>query len=515
MAPVDGDLLRGKKLTLDLELLEEQTPAFPREGEGAEDRVGFFVTYGAFFFAGAAAIAMWSCITLCLDFFTQRFPDQRVGFVFPVVNMSTLLVISLYMVVAGRQLSLETRMHGSLAAYLVFVVLLPVANILELPGTAAYNLTLLSVVGSTIASSVMQSSAYGLGGVFGPLFIQAIEGGKGFGAIVLFVVRMALKWYYQSAGSEADASVDSKNQKTAMAVFFGMALVIVVLTWALYTALHHTAFAQSLLAEYALVQHDTPFQAPLLSPLVSPPPSPTKRTFLAAQTVSEISPLLDKSATNGTPKYSVVPLNDERGDAVDSESDSESYCSSSVEEIEERASSASVVNVLRAAPKPFFSLFFSYFACLSCFPGIISAIPSTTLTLGDWFPIVLVGCYNLGDLVGKNLPVYVMYFDIATLHWPWLLQAAFLPFFVSALVYPLSDIVVIVAVLMLGIVTGYVATSSIILAPSVCSEFQKEVAGMIGGLASIVGLCAGSYNGLAIETVVQIWLGQATEQGQE
>jgi hypothetical protein len=207
-----------------------------------------------------------------------------------------------------------------------------------------------------------------------------------------------------------------------------------------------------------------------------------------------------------------VSLADTNGDA---DSDSESYCSSEAEEIEEHASSASVANVLRTAPKPFFSLFFSYFVCLSCFPGIISAIPSTTLTLGDWFPIVLVGCYNLGDLVGKNLPVYIMYFDIATLHWPWLLQAAFLPFFIAALINPVNDILVIVAVLMLGVATGYVATSSIVLAPSVCSEFQKEVAGMVGGLASIIGLCAGSYNGLAVEMLVQIWLARTPEQGQE
>lgn len=499
----------GKALTLDLELLEEQTPAFPREGAGAADRVGLAVTYGAFFFAGAAAIAMWSCVTLCLDLLALRFPDERVGFVFPVVNMSTLLVISLYMVIAGRQLSLELRMHGSLAAYLAFVVLLPAANVADLPDAVAYNLTLLAVVGSTIASSVMQSSAYGLGGVFGPLFIQAIEGGKGFGAIVLFLVRMALKWHYQST---ADAEQDGRNQKTSMVVFFGVAFVIVLLTWVLYSALHHTAFAQSLLAEYALVQHDTPFQAPLLSPLVSPPPSPTKRAFPTVPPVSETSPLLANAAADGAHNYSEVSLADTNGDA---DSDSESYCSSESDEIEEHASSASVANVLRTAPKPFFSLFFSYFVCLSCFPGIISAIPSTTLTLGDWFPIVLVGCYNLGDLVGKNLPVYVMYFDIATLHWPWLLQAAFLPFFIAALLNPVNDILVIVAVLMLGVATGYVATSSIVLAPSVCSEFQKEVAGMVGGLASIIGLCAGSYNGLAVETLVQIWLARTPAQGQE
>lgn len=501
MAPANA-----KKLSLDLELLEEAAPAFPRSGAGAEDHVGFYVTYGAFFFAGASAIAMWSCITLCLDFFARQFPDERVGFVFPVVNMSTLLVISLYMVVAGRQLSLEARMHGSLAVYLAFVVLLPVANIVKLPASAAYLLTLFSVVGSTVASSIMQSSTYGLGGVFGPLFIQAIEAGKGFGAIVLFAVRIGLKWYYEAGGQGTQDS--SANAKTAMAVFFGVAFVIVVITWALYVALHNTAFAQSMLEEYALVQRDTPFAATLLSPLMSPG-SPSKYSQPAFPLVSEASPLLAK-LPKSPENYSAVPGQGADQDANSSSSSSCSSCDSdeeaSIDELEEHANSASVVSVLQTAPKPFFSLFFSFFVCLSCFPGIISAIPSATLALGDWFPVVLVGCYNLGDLLGKSLPVYIMYFDIATLHLPWLLQAAFLPFFVGVLVHPFSDVATIIAVLLLGLVTGYVATSSIILAPSVCSEFQKEVAGMIGGLASIIGLCAGSYNGLAIETIVQLWV---------
>ncbi|RLN88995.1 hypothetical protein BBJ28_00004119 [Nothophytophthora sp. Chile5] len=496
-----------KSLALDLD------PALMTDVEGGsllatpplgDDATGFWVTYCAFFFSGAASITMWSCITLCLTFFAARYPDDRVGFVFPVVNMSTLLVISLYMVMAGRQLSLNARMHSSLACYAAFVIFLPLVNVVTLPHHFAYPLTLFALVGSTVASSIMQASMYGLGGVFGPVFIQAIEGGKGFGAILLFAVRLVLKWHFE-IGPDADAEQEMQTYyaKLSMGGFFSIALLIVLLTWTLYAALLRTKFAKPLLTEYLLVQHETPLTPPPLSPMASPI-SPVRRLngFSAdgGGSMNERTPLLVNSAHNGG--GSPMTYQDDDADDEDDEFEIE-------EELEEHAAAATVTNVLHTALKPFFSLFLSYFVCLSCFPGIISAIPSVTLGVGDWFPIVLVGCYNLGDLIGKNLPVYVMYFDMSTLHLPWLLQLSFLPFFMVVLVHPFDDVTTIVAVLLLGLTTGYVATSSIILAPSVCSEYQKEVAGMVGGLSSIIGLCVGSYNGLALETVLQLWTGDA------
>ncbi|KAG2527671.1 hypothetical protein BBI17_000679 [Phytophthora kernoviae] len=361
--------------------------------------------------------------------------------------MSTLLVISLYMVMAGRQLSLDARMHVSLANYAAFTLLLPLVNVVTLPHDLAYPLTLLALMGSTISSSIMQSSI--------------------------------------------------------------VALLIVALTWVLYWALLRTKFAEPLLTEYALVQYETPLTPPAMSPLSSPM-SPMRRPMVfptrGGILMNERSSLLANNLNVVSPRRNGSMLGGHDDDADDEDDAFELE-----EELEEHAAAATVMNVLHTALKPFFSLFFSYFVCLSCFPGIISAIPSVTLGLGDWFPIVLVGGFNLGDLVGKNLPVYAMYFEVSTLHLPWLFQLSFLPFFMAALVHPFDDITTIVVVILLGITTGYVATCSIILAPSMCSEYQKEVAGMVGGLSSIIGLCAGSYNGLALEAIVQLCTGGVPE----
>ncbi|KAJ0394929.1 hypothetical protein P43SY_003148 [Pythium insidiosum] len=498
---------RKASLTLDLDFVGHREAADAVDTTSSAWNVGFVVTYCAFFFAGASTVAMWSSLTLCLDVFTAKYPDERVGFVFPVVNMSTLLVISLYMVLLGRHLPLEPRINGSLAAYLLFIVLLPLVNVLPLGSTAAYTLTILALIGSTISSSVMQASYYGLGGVFGPLFLQALDGGKGFGAILLFVVRLGLKRFYQPSDQS-----DLAHAERSMGVFFGVTLWIVAATWALYCAMKCTRFAQPLMREYLLLQSAVPVGSPVFSPVNTPLTGSPRRIF---RFPSERSPLLQFNTLDWEPALTFTSHAeasarslDDGGGATNEEQD-DADLGSMEGELKPRASSlassALIAVVFRTAAKPFFTLFLSFFVCLSCFPGVISAIPSVTLHLGDWFPIVLVGGYNVGDLIGKNLPVRVMWLDLHSLHLPWTLQLAFVPFFLAALLHPFSDAAVFVATCLLGFVTGYVATTSMILAPSLCAETEREAAGMIGSLCAIVGLCAGSYNGLALETLVQLW----------
>ncbi|CEG45954.1 equilibrative nucleoside transporter family [Plasmopara halstedii] len=470
-------------------LLEVIEPVLPIGN--LDDRVGLRITYCTFFFSGASSIAMWSCTTLDLSIFDDKYPEDRVNFVFPIVSMSTLLIINLYMIMAGRQLSMGARMYGSLAIYAFFMVLLPLVNMITLPHDVGYPLTLLALMGSTVSSSIMQSSMYGLGGVFGPIFIQAIESGKGCGAILLLIVRLFLKWFLED--NVGDKFYHFQLSKLTVGVIFGVALLIVIVTWVLFWTLLRTKFAQPLLTKYALVQHETPLTQ-ALSPLTSPL-SPVRRPH-AFFRVDEGSPLLANDFHTCSDGTFIEFENDEEDeeDAGGMEGKSE-----------EHVAAASIMNVIRTALKPFFSLFFSYFVCLSCFPGIISIIPSVTLNLGDWYPIVLVGCYNLGDLFGKILPVYVLYFDMPNIHLSWPFQLSFLPFFVAAHVHPFNDITIVLAVFLLGLITGYVATSSFILAPNMCSEYQREVAGMVAGLSSIIGLCAGSYNGLVLEAIVRIW----------
>jgi hypothetical protein len=352
--------------------------------------------------------------------------------------------------------------------------MMPFVNFVPFQEHLAYALSIIALIGATVTSSILQSTFYGLGGVFGPYFVQAIDGGKGFGAILLFLVRIYLKWHYRiPANIKKTTDIDkySDSARISMAFFFANALVMVLFAWGLYNGMKHIEFAQPRLKEYFWVQHETPLRSPrVLSPHAS---------------ANEQSPLI-------SPQHQF-----KQEDTMAEESE---------QERQEHAASATILNVARTAARPLFSLFLSFFVCLTCFPGIICSIPSNALQLDDWFPVVLVGCYSFGDLIGKSLPVYKMIFTVQNLHLPWALQVAFIPLFVIDYVCLFHDLLTMFLVFLFGIITGYVSTSSIILAPSICSEYQKEVAGMVAMLCAIIGLCAGSYNGLALETILSLVL---------
>lgn len=463
------------------ELLYEKTRknSFSGETKDAPDDIlfvkrptaGFLLTYCTFYAAGAAMISMWSCLTLTLDFFQAKYPLNRVTFVFPVINMSTLLLVSIYMILAGRQASIKLRMHGSLMSYAIFSAMILFVNLIHIHQNTAYVWTILALVCSTISSSVLQSSVSGLAGVFGPTFMQAIDGGKGFGAIVLFIVRFVVMWLLSDD--------QERSSKIAMIATFSVAFVLILLTWVLYVFLDMVSFARPLLEEFLLVHEASPAET-LFSPLPSP---------LRVHTLAEV---LSYDEGSRSERRLLVPKQVKTTHFV-----AEGY-------VRHNANATSLFGVLCTAYKPFLSVTLSNLICLSCFPGIIVAIPLKNLDLYGCFPVILVGCFNIGDLVGKSLPVHWMVLSIDMLHWSWILQCGFLIFFLFDYLSPLNDLITIIMVLGFGVTSGYVATCSNMLAPTLCSDSQKEIAGMVGALCSIVGLCLGSYCGLALITILQL-----------
>jgi len=66
--------------------------------------------------------------------------------------------------------------------------------------------------------------------------------------------------------------------------------------------------------------------------------------------------------------------------------------------------------IARRILSPALGVFLTFAICIASFPGIATSLHSTTLNLGDWFPIVTVAVYNTCDLVGKALPSFFMPF---------------------------------------------------------------------------------------------------------
>ncbi|RHY31016.1 hypothetical protein DYB32_003826 [Aphanomyces invadans] len=363
---------------------------------------GFVWSYLTFFAAGATLVASWTCFVLSIDAFGALYPDGMVGFVFPVINMSSLLVITMFMLVAGRQLPLHMRMNGGFASLLLSVLTVPALQLApNVVVQVRYVGTLVMVIVTSLASALIQS-------------------GKGTGALLLVVVRILTKWLYDH----------DEPGMVSLGVFFGFASVAIAIAWKLY----------------------------------------------GASSKLNLMKLLTFSPTETTP-------------------------------IVENPSSTdvgSILNVLRLAWKPVAMSFATFCICLACYPGLTTAIRSASFG-PTWFPVVLTAAFTVGDVVGKSLPLTLRLLTLETLHYPLALQATFIPLFILAVSsHSVSGAAAITLVAALGLVTGYVGTSAMMLAPATCPDVEHEVAGMTGSLATIAGLFAGSYLGLVLQFMQQL-----------
>ncbi|RQM23813.1 hypothetical protein B5M09_004083 [Aphanomyces astaci] len=401
--------------------------------------------------AGATLVASWTCFVLSIDAFAKLYPDGMVGFVFPVVNMSSLLVITMFMLVAGRQLPLHVRMAGGFGSLLLSILVVPLLQLVpNIDTQVRYVGTLIMVIVTSMASALIQSSIYGLGAVFGPSFLQAIDGGKGTGAVLLVFARIATKWTY-----------DHDNPgMLSLCVFFGLACVTIAVSWTLYVS-------------HAFMLKNGDMLVPTALPLPSPMRSPQK------QQLFQVYPFYLLKRLNRRCDQTFAPT--ETTPIVDKEHNTDV---------------GSILTVLRLSWKPVSMSFVTFCVCLACYPGLTTAIQSNSIGQ-TWFPVVLTAAFTVGDLVGKSLPLTIRLLTLETLHYPLVVQAAYIPLFVLAVVYSnaVSDIAAIALVTSLGFVTGYVGTSAMILAPTPCSDVEHEVAGMTGSMATIAGLFAGSYTG--------------------
>ncbi|RHX96844.1 hypothetical protein DYB25_004166 [Aphanomyces astaci] len=399
--------------------------------------------------AGATLVASWTCFVLSIDAFAKLYPDGMVGFVFPVVNMSSLLVITMFMLVAGRQLPLHVRMAGGFGSLLLSILVVPLLQLVpNIDIQVRYVGTLIMVIVTSMASALIQSSIYGLGAVFGPSFLQAIDGGKGTGAVLLVFARIATKWTYDH---------DTPGM-LSLCVFFGLACVTIAVSWTLYVS-------------HAFMLNNGDMLVPTALPLPSPMRSPQK------QQLFQVYPFYLLKRLNRRCDQTFAPT--ETTPIVDKEHNTDV---------------GSILTVLRLSWKPVSMSFVTFCVCLACYPGLTTAIQSNSIGQ-TWFPVVLTAAFTVGDLVGKSLPLTIRLLTLDTLHYPLVVQAAYIPLFVLAVVYSnaVSDIAAIALVTSLGFVTGYVGTSAMILAPTPCSDVEHEVAGMTGSMATIAGLFAGSY----------------------
>lgn len=433
---------------------------------------GRVMAYWSMVLVGASCLAPWLAYISAADYFIGEYPEAKLMYIFPIQNMSVLTFGSLLMMAFGEGISLHTRMIAPQIVLVFAMMVIPLIDLLHASHNVSLALTLVAQCLGACCVTVYQSSSYGAGGHLGPVFVNALETGKGLGGLGIVLARVATKLVLPNT---KEGIAQSTN------IFFAFSITLVLASVGMYRRLIGTPFAQRRFADYEEAR-----KLKLVAASASNSRSQASLELPSRTIRNDGATTLAKArrANGGEAVHLLVdePLRAQGGTLV---------CS----------------GVMRSIASLAIIVCSTFVVCLGCFPGLTTSLKSRTMHLGDWFPVLLVLSYNTGDLIGKSLPNWLqvpgrcMLFNASTLVFPAVAHLAFVPAFLAIAHGFGSDGLVFVVVSALGLSTGYITCTAMMLGPSCVAESDRVIAGQAMSLFLMVGLFAGSLLGVALSFI--------------
>ena len=201
----------------------------PTSGEKGE-----FAAYITMIVLGGTVLLPWKSYITAADYFKGLYPDHPTESIFAVAYMSPLVVLCAVMATVGKKWDLRTRVYISLFVMLILMCTVPALDLLVVSKDAGarplsehttYIITVCSLTALGTATSVLQTSLYGLAGIFGEKHTQALQSGKGYAGVIIALVRIATKACFGDGWKAVEISTDA---------YFGLSVVFVLLSFALY-----------------------------------------------------------------------------------------------------------------------------------------------------------------------------------------------------------------------------------------------------------------------------------------
>ncbi|KAL5725850.1 hypothetical protein ACHQM5_008945 [Ranunculus cassubicifolius] len=141
-----------------------------------------------------------------------------------------------------------------------------------------------------------------------------------------------------------------------------------------------------------------------------------------------------------------------------------------------------------------FGILLIYVVTLSIFPGYVTEDVHSE-SLKDWYPILLITCYNVFDLVGRCLTSGFLVENMKVVIGGCVGRVLFYPLFLGCLHGPQffrTEIPVAVLTGLVALTNGYLTSVLFILAPKSVQIHQSETAGIVIVLFLCVGRVVGS-----------------------
>ena len=206
-----------------------QSPMRPTSGEKGE-----FAAYITMIVLGGTVLLPWKSYITAADYFKGLYPDHPTESIFAVAYMSPLVVLCAVMATVGKKWGFENACLYLALCYAHSYVHRTRARLARreqrrrgapLSEHTTYIITVCSLTALGTATSVLQTSLYGLAGIFGEKHTQALQSGKGYAGVIIALVRIATKACFGDGWKAVEISTDA---------YFGLSVVFVLLSFALY-----------------------------------------------------------------------------------------------------------------------------------------------------------------------------------------------------------------------------------------------------------------------------------------
>ena len=427
--------------------------------------------YASYAFLGCGILFPWNAIITATDFFYALYPAQHVDRLFPIAyffpNVAVLLLLNLFPDTCRGVLSQRSRVLAGYSSFLFALLTITVAGgACSGPSTGSASSTLAIIVASVglvgAADGLAQGSLFAEVGCMPPAYTQALMAGTSVSGVAISLLRMVTKASFPATPAGLFRST------------------------ILYFSVSAACVAACIASYVALQRH------------------PVVRLYSQARSRSCGSHPGEEGAAGGVlpeEESGTLPL---RAAADEASGPAEHVPASSSHEL--RLAGKEEWAHLRRLHAPhlglpyFLSIFLVYVVTLAIFPGFLAEDVASP-ALGDWYPVLLIAIFNVGDLRGKAAPAFAPG-RVAAVPPTWLLgavvsRALFIPAYLLCTLGPArlrGEGPIVVLTLALGLTSGLYASVAMINGPGASKkEGESLAAAMV--LYLILGLATGAACG--------------------
>lgn len=419
---------------------------------------------------GVGPLLPWNAFITAADFFTHVFDTFPFMFVVGIFyNFASCAFLLIIMFFSSKLGTFVQRLIVGFILDIVALILVPIfANFVD-PSVAVW-LCLICAAATGAATAISFSSAIGMSSLFGSRSVTASMTGNGVSGLIVAVIRVATK---------AALPANDHGYSVSGIIYFVVAGVFVIVCMVAVLYLNSLPTSQALFRA-----------ARMTSPAADDDNAEREREHLLSGDDNDVK--VTSESMSALPDEQTLPV---------------------------IAATPTVQGVLKKIWLQALTIFMVFFVTLSLFPGVVTIIKPQVKKgtfvesdseggdsgwsekknwLEDWFSVILICIFDIGDFIGRYAPDWFVIGSPKNLWIGAALRAVFYPILCvmgKGLMQQGINYTASIAVFLFAITNGYVGTLGMIFGPANAEPNERDVASSILSFAlNFASFCSSAFS---------------------